>query len=129
MFSCKEQPKTCEDFHLGVFEMNKPEDNYAAKIERIDQVQIETNLNTGDVTKAFVTWKGACEYELTYTESTSPEAVNLIGKVLQVRITGIQGSSYTYEAVLRGTKIFTQGRIQLAEWALVLIFSSWSDLA
>ncbi|WP_435578359.1 hypothetical protein [Gilvibacter sp.] len=109
--SCKDSPMTCEDVHEGVFEIIKPEENYSVRIERKGDQQIETNLNTGAVTKAQVTWDNICNYQLTYTESTSEHAVNLIGKVLIVRITGIQGNQYTYEAVLRGTQTVTSGII------------------
>ncbi|MDC7997752.1 hypothetical protein [Gilvibacter sediminis] len=109
--SCKDTPMTCEDFHEGVFEIVKPEDDYAVRIERKGDQQIETNIKTGAVTKATVTWDNICNYQLTYTESTSEHAVNLIGKVLIVRITGIQGNKYSYEAVLRGTQTVTSGFI------------------
>lgn len=111
LLACKDEPKTCEDFHLGTFEITNNDVQYAARIERVDSLQIETNLNTGEVTKAIVKWDNICNYQLTYIESTSELAVNLIGKVLLVRITGIQGNSYTYEAVLRGTQTYTKGRI------------------
>lgn len=109
--SCKEQPKTCESFHQGTFEIKRPADNYAVRIERKDSLQIETNLNTGAVTKAIVRWDNICNYQLEYIESTSEHAVNLIGKVLIVRIVSISGDSYTYEAVLRGTQTVTKGVI------------------
>ena len=109
--SCKEQPKTCESFHQGIFEIKRTADNYAVKIERKDSLQIETNLNTGAVTQAIVRWDNICNYQLEYIESTSEHAVNLIGKVLIVRIVSISGDSYTYEAVLRGTQTVTKGVI------------------
>lgn len=108
---CKEQPKTCESFHQGTFEIKRPADNYAVRIARKDSLQIETNLNTGAVTKAIVRWDNICNYQLEYIESTSEHAVNLIGKVLIVRIVSISGDSYTYEAVLRGTQTVTKGVI------------------
>lgn len=109
--ACKDKPLTCEDFHQGTFEMRKPQEDYAVRIVREDSIQTETNLNTGEVTKAVVTWDNICNYQLRYTESTSPMAVNLIGKVLLVRIKAIQGKTYTYEAVLRGTQTVTDGQI------------------
>lgn len=113
--SCQEKPKTCQDFHSGTFKIEEPEEGYSVRIERNDSTQIETNLNTGAITTAQIKWDNVCNYQLTYTESTSEQATNLIGKVLLVRITGVQGNSYTYEAVLRGTQTITPGQIELVE--------------
>ena len=65
----------CERFKTGRFETHSEIDNTRSLIQRSDSLQIETNLETGNITKAYIRWTSNCEYELLYI-SSSPDSIN-----------------------------------------------------
>ncbi len=105
-----EQEHDCAYFKTGTFSLIDSEKNLNTTIVRTDGLQTETNNITGAVTKASVTWTDSCTYEMTYLESSSEAAGNIIGKTLVVRMVNIENETYNYTAKLRGSN-YTSGNI------------------
>jgi hypothetical protein len=72
ILSCNEKPD-CTDYKTGKFYMYSPITKDKIIIERNDTIQVETNANTGEVSKYKINWMNACEYKVT----------NLNGKTLK----------------------------------------------
>lgn len=113
---CKTNPETqftkqehdCAYFKTGTFSLIDSEKNLNTTIVRTDSLQTETNNITGAVTKASVTWTDSCTYQMTYLESSSEAAGNIIGKTLVVRMVNIENETYNYTAKLKGSN-YTSG--------------------
>lgn len=66
-------------------------------MSRNDTLQIEENLDTGELIKGSILWKNPCEYELTFIEFNNLNNNQLLGTKLKVKIIDIKGKSYKYE--------------------------------
>lgn len=60
----------CERFKIGRFQTRSEYDNSISIINRNDSLQIETNLTTGNITKAHIKWISNCQYDLIYISSS-----------------------------------------------------------
>ena len=67
----------CKRFKRGVFLLKSPVDKTAWKIERLDSIQIETDLTTGIKSVRILRWLNDCEYELTIPDSKEKQGDNL----------------------------------------------------
>ncbi len=94
--SCNTYKKKCEYFHNGKFKYIS-NDGYNWKVSRNDTLQIEENLDTGELIKGSILWKNPCEYELTFIEFNNLNNNQLLGTKLKVKIIDIKGKSYKYE--------------------------------
>lgn len=92
----------CKKFHIGKFEIIDNKINHHVIFERDTEFQIETNQNSGAITKCKIKWLDDCTYVLTYLESNEEAAKKFIGKTLTVTITESNDSKYYFDALLEG---------------------------
>jgi hypothetical protein len=98
----------CNDFKTGKFALTDKASNRNYEIERNDSLQIETDLNTGRVSKFDVTWISDCEYELRIREG-GVDIMNFYkNKVLTIRIIETYKNSYKFEGQVEGMYKTTQ---------------------
>ena len=95
-------------FRTGRFRYLDPEHS-AAVVERTDTTQIEVDAAKGLRLVYGLKWTSE-GYEITQRASTSRNAGFLQGKTIRVRITAVEGETYSYWSTLEGF-IFT-GKIQ-----------------
>ena len=91
-FSSCAQEKHCSDFKTGKFEY--AENDRPEKIVRTENMQIETNPETGVEIYTKIEWKSDCEYIMTYEKILNhPKDVSsVIGKKIFVEILETEGN-------------------------------------
>ena len=94
--------KNCAEFRTGVFELIDNNIGLHNKIERYDNLQIETNLKTGDKTVGSIEWINNCEYIFTYKESTIESMKEFIGLKMTVEIYRIRGKTIYFKSAVEG---------------------------
>ena len=89
--SCS-QEKNCLDFKTGNFvyvDKNQPE-----KITRTENLQVETNPNTGIVIHSSIKWTSDCSYILTYEKilNCTDDVSHMIGQKIYADIIETKGN-------------------------------------
>src|SRR6185503_14870070 len=104
----------CGQYKFGKFYVYNKVNNQRINIERKDSLQIETNLESGDITVMKVNWVGECEYELLFNYITPKEvskskrSQNVVetSANIPLRIKILSGTDqyYVFEASKQGFK-------------------------
>ena len=69
-FFMKTTDQSCDMFRTGKFYIINKINKQRINIERKDSLQVETNVETGDITVMKVKWSSSCEYELLFNYMT-----------------------------------------------------------
>lgn len=96
-------------FHVGQFRAVDPAAPGPTLITRTDTAQTEVNTALGLRIVYGLKWN-KLGYEMRQRSSTSPYAAFMQSKVIQVRITAVQGTTYWYRATIDG--LISTGQIQ-----------------
>ncbi|MGI4734625.1 MAG: hypothetical protein ACRYG7_05540 [Janthinobacterium lividum] len=102
-------PADFEPFHVGQFRAVDPAASGPTLITRTDTAQTEVNTALGLRIVYGLKWN-KLGYEMRQRSSTSSYADLMQPKVIQVRITAVQGMTYWYRATIDG--LISTGRIQ-----------------
>lgn len=104
----------CNQYKFGKFYIYNKVSKQRINIERKDSLQIETNVETGDITIMKVNWKTECEYELFFNYMTPKEVskskrsqtvVETFTDIpLRIKILSGTDSYYVFEASKQGFK-------------------------
>lgn len=93
----------CFSFKTGKFKLTEASMGIDQIIERRDNLQIETDLKTGEECRYIINWLDDCEYELTILQGTH-EAMNFYkNKTLVVRIIELYSDGYKFEGHIKGS--------------------------
>ena len=93
------KPENCARFHTGHFRFQRFEPfRYAARIDRNDSIQTETDELTGAVSKLAVRWTNDCHYELHFISSTRqlPDSIQQYRKARPLQTEIIQATDRYY---------------------------------
>ncbi len=104
----------CTQYKFGKFYIYNKASRQRIDIVRKDSLQIETNVESGDITVMRVNWTGECEYELLFNYTTPKEvakstrsqtAVEVAAHIpVQIRILTGTENYYVFEARKQGLK-------------------------
>jgi len=109
-FGCSVHKSSCKQFHIGKFTGTSDFDGAVTVIERSDSLQIETNKNSGSVTKARIHWVSDCEYELNFIEQSNDTAKRseihsyIQSHKLITKILSTSKDYYIFESSMEGVK-------------------------
>lgn len=77
-------------------------------VERSDSIQIEKNQKSGFVTKAKITWKSGCDFELKYISSSDSDVDSIADYIkntpLETHIIKVEKDYYIFESNMEGIK-------------------------
>ena len=104
LLSCnKEKPLTPNDIKTGTFKTVLDGKNISSVATRNNSIQIETYNNKKDT--FYINWKSDFEYILKQKNpKNSLDSIDFV-----VKITGIHGKSYTFNAHYKGNKYIQKG--------------------
>ena len=108
------QFNNCGQYKFGKFYVYNKVSKQRVNIERKDSLQIEMNVETGDITVLNVNWVSDCEYELLFNYATPKEVskskrsqtVVEVSANIPLRIKILSGTDnyYLFEASKQGFK-------------------------
>jgi hypothetical protein len=108
------QFNNCGQYKVGKFYVYNKVSKQRVNIERKDSLQIEMNVETGDITVLNVNWVSDCEYELLFNYATPKEVskskrsqtVVEVSANIPLRIKILSGTDnyYLFEASKQGFK-------------------------
>ena len=93
------KPENCAQYRTGHFRYQRFEPfRYAARIDRNDSIQTETDELTGDVSRLAVRWTSDCHYELQLISSTKqlPDSLERYHRARPLQTEIIQANSRYY---------------------------------
>lgn len=93
------KPENCARFRTGHFRYQRFEPfRYAARIDRNDSIQTETDELTGAVSKLRVRWTDDCHYELRFISSTQqlPDSIQQYRTAMPLQTEIIQATDRYY---------------------------------
>ncbi|WP_291721303.1 hypothetical protein [Bernardetia sp.] len=102
--SCPKQT-TCQSFKVGKFKLSDKKYNKEYLIIRNDSLQIETDLETGKVSKYKVDWESDCKYVLTVLEGDKKVMDFYKDRKLSVEIVELYKNGYKFLAEVEGINV------------------------
>lgn len=100
----------CDNFRTGFFGYYGEHQDFV--IYRVADYQIEYNFKTKKYLTVSVEWTGPCAYSIVYVSSNMKDAKRMLGKKVEIVITGVDDKGYQYDGILRNPKIKFSGDIK-----------------
>ena len=96
---------TCQSFRVGKFKLSDKKYNKEYLIVRNDSIQIETDVETGKVSKYKVEWESDCKYVLTVLEGEKKVMDFYKNRKLSVEMVELYNNGYKFSAKVEGLDV------------------------
>lgn len=94
----------CKEFRNGRFKFIDTKNGINMRVERLDNTQIETDINTNSRTVYRINWINDCEYEMTIVEGNSDYLRFYKSRTLIIKIIEKFSDGYRFEGHIKGTR-------------------------